>query len=310
MPHTPPHHLILGAGFIGRAVAAQLLARGDEVTVATRSGTILPGAHAVTLDASNTAELTAAQAHAATTFVCTNPRYSRWPTDWPPIFSSLISASQTSGSRIVMMGNLYGHGKATMPMTEHSPMNPVERKGRIRADGWHQLLEAHNRGSITAVEVRASDYIGPHATSTTHVGERFFAPIMRSQTARVIGNPEIPHAWSYLPDIAATLIAAADADDRDLWGRSWLVPSTTRSRSEIAADINSAFGSHGRAARLPSLALHAAGLVNPDVKEVIRSSYQFEMPFVVDSRETEQLLGVRATAWPEVIRTTGESYLN
>ncbi|QIK62395.1 hypothetical protein G7068_03590 [Leucobacter viscericola] len=303
------HHLVIGAGQIGSELTRQLLKRGDTVTVATRSGTVIPGAHAISLDASDTAAVTEAQLGTATTFLCTNPPYKSWPTDWPPIFAAAIASAKASGSRLVAMGNLYGYGKATMPMTEHTPFHPVDTKGEVRTEGWRQVLKAHERGDITAAEVRASDYIGPFADATSHVGKRFFGPILNSKTARVIGDPELPHSWSYLPDIARTLIAAADVEDRNDWGRAWVVPSTTRSRVEIATEINEAFNTNGKAARLPRAMLRLAGMFDANIKEVERSSYQFEMPFIVDSTETERTLGVRSTPWKDVIQTTGASYL-
>lgn len=306
---TTPHHLILGAGQIGSELTRQLLKRGDTVTVASRRGTNIPGAKAITLDASDATALAAAQRDTTTTFVCTNPPYKSWPAEWPPVFTALIAASQVSGSRLVLMGNLYGYGKATMPMTEHTPFRPADTKGEVRVEGWQRLLHAHERGNLTAVEVRASDYIGPNANETSHVGKRFFTPILNSKSARVIGDPQLPHSWSYLPDIASTLIAAASIEDRDSWGRAWVVPSTTRSRIEIAADINAAFHTNGRATRLPSALLSLAAAFDANLREVKRSSYQFEMPFVIDSTETEKALKVRATDWTEVIRTTGASYL-
>ncbi|MFC4222357.1 NAD-dependent epimerase/dehydratase family protein [Lysinibacter cavernae] len=308
MTNTPKRQLVVGAGLIGSELARQLIQRGDDVTLATRSGTKLQGARSVTLNASDAAALTAAAHGASTIFLCTNPPYSTWPTDWPPIFAAVIAAAKASGARLVIMGNLYGYGKASMPMTEHSPFRPEDTKGEVRAEGWRRIHAAHEAGEITAVEVRASDYIGPHADATSHVGKGFFSPILNGNTARVIGDPALPHSWSYLPDIAATLIAASDTDDRDQWGRAWVVPSTTRTRRELAAEINDTFGSAGRAARLPRAVLRLGALFNADVREVLRSSYQFEMPFVVDSTETERILGVTATDWAEVVQLTGQSY--
>jgi Trk K+ transport system NAD-binding subunit len=45
--------LVIGAGEIGRRLAAQLLEPGADVTLASRSGTEVPGARAVTLDAAD-----------------------------------------------------------------------------------------------------------------------------------------------------------------------------------------------------------------------------------------------------------------
>ncbi|GAA3598630.1 NAD-dependent epimerase/dehydratase family protein [Klugiella xanthotipulae] len=301
-------HLVLGAGLIGTELTRQLVARGDTITLVTRRGTELPGTAALARDASDADGLIDAAAGAQTIFLCTNPPYADWAAQWPPIFAAAIAAARATGARLVVMGNLYGYGRAEQPMTEHTPFQPAEGKGEIRAEGWRRIRAAQDRGEVRAVEVRASDYVGPYAGATAHLGRDFFAALLASKTARVVGSPTEPHAWSYLPDIAATLIAAADATADSHWGRAWVVPSTTRTRVEIAREINEAYGCAGRVARLPRGLLRAAGLVSGNLREVARSSYQFEAPFLLDSTETERELGVSATPWSEVLAATVASY--
>ncbi|QYF74077.1 NAD-binding protein [Cryobacterium sp. PAMC25264] len=155
-----PQHLVVGAGWIGSELARQLVARGDGVTVATRSATPLAGATARSLDASDPVALCLAAERAQTIFLCTNPPYPDWARRWPPVFAAAIAAASVSGANLVVMGNLYPYGSPTGAMTEHSPETTTETKGVIRRDGWRRVLDAHDRGEIRAVEVRASDYFG------------------------------------------------------------------------------------------------------------------------------------------------------
>ncbi len=204
-------HLILGAGLVGGTLARQLSARGDQVTLGTRSGTTIPGATPVKLDASSPADVTEAARGATTIFVCTNPPYTNGVADWPPIFDAVITAARDSGAALVLMGNLYAYGPPAGPMTEHSRLATTEKKGLVRKAGWEKVLAAHERGEIRAVEVRASDYFGPGAAGmSTHLGGGFFEPLLASKTARVVGNPALEHSCSVLPDIVATLIATSD----------------------------------------------------------------------------------------------------
>ena len=46
-------HLVVGAGLIGRPFAEGLAARGETVTIATRSGSTAVGATALLLDATD-----------------------------------------------------------------------------------------------------------------------------------------------------------------------------------------------------------------------------------------------------------------
>ncbi|MEL4318855.1 NAD-dependent epimerase/dehydratase family protein [Leifsonia sp. YIM 134122] len=298
--------LVVGHGLIGSLLAQRLVARGDSVVVATRDGRAVPGAASATADASDAVALSAAAVGADTIFLVTNPPYDRWTEQWPPIFEAAIEAAAASGAALVVMGNLYSYGVPTGPMTETSPETTTEAKGLVRRDGWARVREATAQGRIRGVEVRASDYFGPGAGRNAHLGSDFLGPVLASKTARIIGDADATHSWSYVPDIVATLIAAADHDGH--WGRVWHVPSgEPRTRTAIAAEVNSGWGSSGSIRPYPTAMLKAIGLVNGEIREIVASSYQFRTPFVIDSRETERLLGVSATAWAEALRTTVES---
>ncbi|MFC4243045.1 NAD-dependent epimerase/dehydratase family protein [Gryllotalpicola reticulitermitis] len=303
--------LVVGAGAVGRRVAERLVERGDHVRLATRSGAELPGAHPVTADAADAAELTAAVDGAQTIFICTGPRSyttEEWERAWPPVFRAAIAAARDTRARLVVTGNLYPYGPLGGPMTEESPEHPATGKGRVRHEGWAALKAATDAGELRAAEVRASDFFGPGVAIESHLGERFFVPVLKSRTAYIVGDPAVPHSWSYVDDIAATLIAAADWQGP--WGHVWHVPSgRPHSRDEIAATLNEWFGSHGRTRTMPQWALQAAGLVRPQFRGIAEESWQFRHPFIVDASETERMLGVHATDWGDALRTTAESYL-
>lgn len=299
-------HLVVGAGLIGRPLAERLAARGDSVTIATRSGSAAAGATPLVLDASDPAAFTRAAAGASTIFLCTNPPYTDWAAQWPPITEAAIAAASASGASVVVMGNLYPYGSPTSPMNEHSPETTTEAKGVVRRNGWARMRAAHDAGRLRAVEVRASDYFGPGTTGTAHLGAAFFSAVLDSKTARVVGKPRLEHSWSYLPDIVTTLIAAADHTGE--WGRVWHVPSGTARRTDIVDELNSRYGSHGKVSGYPQSVLRALGVVNPMMHEVWASSYQFVVPYIIDSTETERELDVAATPWDDALSTTADSY--
>ena len=301
-------HLVVGAGLIGRPLAERLAARGDTVTIATRSGSTAVGATARVLDANDPAAFAQAATDASTIFLCTNPPYTDWAAQWPPIFEAAISAASATDARIVVMGNLYPYGAPTGAMTERSPETTTEAKGLIRQAGWAKMRAAHDAGQIRVVEVRASDYFGPGASGTAHLGESFFTAVLGSKTAHVVGKPQLAHSWSYLPDIVTTLLAAADYTGD--WGRIWHVPSSTVSRTDIAGQLNAHYGTRGKVSGYPQLLLRSLGVINPMMREVWASSYQFVMPYVIDSIETERELGVAETPWTEALLATAESYRN
>jgi nucleoside-diphosphate-sugar epimerase len=297
--------VVIGAGLVGAALVRELVARGEEVTVASRAGTVLPGAASVAVDAKDAAALARVTASATTVFLCTNPPYHRWTRDWPPVGEAVARAA--AGKDLVAMGNLYSYGRAAMPMTEHSPELTTETKGLVRKALWASFRAAHERGDLRAVEVRASDYVGPGATATAHLGARFFVPAIAGQRVNVVGDPAAAHGWAYLPDIARTL-AAASAFRGD-WGRVWHVPSASdANRVQIAAWIGERYGTTPTVRGYPDALLRSLGWFSPMMREVHASSYQFTAPFVSDATETRRELGVEPTAWDEVLEITAASY--
>jgi nucleoside-diphosphate-sugar epimerase len=298
--------LVIGAGLIGTRVAHRLAARGEDVVVATRSGTeVGGGTRAVRADASDAASLAEVARGASTIHLVTNPaQYHRWAELWPPVFTAVIAAASGAGADLVVMGNLYGYGQgARMPMAEHDPLLTTERKGLVRKAGWERILEAHRRGDLRAVEVRASDYFGPGSTTTAHLGVDFFGPLVAGKRPRVVGDPRMPHSWAYLDDIADTMVAAAGYAGE--WGRAWHVPSAEPlSRVEIADRVAALTGRPAAVAAWSPTALRALGLVSPFLRSVADSSYQFTAPFVIDSAETERELAVSATPWSVALPAT------
>lgn len=299
--------LVLGAGMIGSQLATRLAERGDGVRVGSRSGTHVEAAESLVVDAGDADAVARAAEGADTIFVVTNPPYTTWQRDWPPVFSAVITAAERTGAALVVMGNLYPYGSPLGAMTEHSPELTEESKGLVRKAGWRAVREATAAGRIRGVEVRASDYFGKGATGTAHLGEAFFTRVLGSQTARGVGSVDLAHSWSYVPDIVTTVVAASEWTGR--WGRVWHVPSgAPHPRAEIAAQLNALYGSTGEAGAYPRWMLRSFTAFSPMMREIYASSYQFTEPFVIDATETSHLLGVEETPWHEALTTTAEWY--
>ena len=289
-------HLVVGAGPVGRGVAERLLRSGDEVLVATRSGTQVPGARAVRADAADPRALTELAAGCAAIYNCVNPPYHRWARDWPPVAAALLAAAEASGAVLAVTGNLYGYGEVDGPMTEDLPLAATGRKGRVRARMWEDVLAAHRAGRIRAVEVRGSDYLGGNSLMSALI-----APALRQgKVARVPADLDAPHSWTNVHDVARLLVAAAA--DPTAWGRAWHVPSAPPASVRQLADIAAAqLGTTARLAELPYAALWAAGLVVPFVRELRETQHQFRRPFVLDSSAAEVHFGLTPESLEESV---------
>ena len=289
-------HLVVGAGPVGSTIALQLASAGHNVVVLTRSGTgpSHPNISLVSGDASDVQSLVDAGKGAVAMFNCVNPPYHRWPQDWPPLHRAFIAAASTTGAVLAMADNLYALGPETeMPMRESSPMTATGRKGAVRRMMAQELLAAHAEGRIRATLVRASDFFGPGVRMAA-LGERVVPRVIAGKKVTVLGDADQPHVVSYMPDVAATLIAAAT--NEQAWGKAWQVPNApAQTQRELVDALAAAAGTSVKVAGVPKIALRLAGLFVPQMRELAETSYQFERPWTTDSTHTEAVLGVSAT---------------
>ncbi|MFE7406391.1 NAD-dependent epimerase/dehydratase family protein [Isoptericola sp. NPDC057559] len=300
-------HLIVGAGPVGRHVAALLAARGSDVTVVTRSGrdTGIAGVAHAALDATDADALAGAAAGADVLYNCANPGdYTQWERAWPPLAAAFLSAAERSGAVYAVTGNLYPYGPVEGPMTEDLPDAATDHKGRLRARLWADARQAFEDGRLRGVvEVRASDYVGPGAGANGHVS-RVLPAALRGRRVTMMGRTDLPHTFTDVGDVARTLVAAAE--DPGAHGRTWHVPSNApRTQAEALADVLAAAGRPPvKVGSLRGPALAAVATFSPLLRELRELIYQWERPYVLDDSAARARWGLEPTPWEEVCRRT------
>jgi nucleoside-diphosphate-sugar epimerase len=288
-------HVIVGAGAIGRALAAELAQRGEEVVIVSRRGVSMAvaGVSVRAVDATDTAALARVASGARSLYNCANPAYHRWVKDWPPMASSMLGAAAASGAALVTMSNLYGYGPVEHPMRPSEPLVATTINGRVRAQMWRDALAAHEAGRVRVTEARASDFVGPGTGATSHLGHALGA-LRRGRTVRVLGHADVVHSWSFTGDVAATLAELGTRED--VYGRAWHVPSSEATQRELLAAAAARLSrDEARVAEIAPAFLTLLALASPQVRRLRDVAYQFERPFVIDATETTERLGLDAT---------------
>jgi nucleoside-diphosphate-sugar epimerase len=288
-------YVVLGAGPVGRETARLLANEGHRVALVSRAGagSDIPGVRAIAADAADATGLAKISEGTKAIVMCAMAAYHRWPTDFFPIVDGAVTAAEMSGARFVMLGNLYGYGEsATMPLTPGATLDPTTRKGAVRTIIWQRAL----RAKAPAIEVRASDYLGRDAIAYFSL---LALPALREgRTIAFPGDPDATHAWSFTKDVARTLVAATRYAGG--WNRPFHAPSLHVSVRELVEAFAHALGVPPPALR----PISAAELIAIGFNEAVEMNYMFEKPFLVDAKETEELLGVRASNMDEMIRDT------
>ena len=296
-----PLHVIVGSGPVGSATARELISAGHNVRVVTRRGGGVAEAERVAADATDEKRLSELTEGADALYNCANPAYYRWPVDWPPLAAALLTAAERSGAVLVTMSNLYGYGPVDQPMTEDLPLAATTVKGQIRATMWQDALALHEAGRIRATEARASDFVGAGAAS---LFSDMIAPAVRANR-RVFAPAafDVPHSLTYTGDVGRTL-ATLGTDER-AWGRPWHVPTSAPTTLREAARRYAvlAGAQEPRMTRMPTAVLRLGAMFNPIAREFVEMRYQFNRPFIVDSRTAEKTFGITPTPLDDALRT-------
>lgn len=298
-------HVVVGAGAIGRQVAAHLAARGSQAVVVTRSGTDtgITGVEHIAADASDAERLTEIVEGARVLYNCANPGdYTTWMSVWPPLAASMLRAATRTGATYVITGNLYPYGPLNEPMTESHPDAATDKKGRLRATMWADALAAHREGRVRTVEVRAGDYVGPGVGDNGHIS-RHLATLKAGKRAWVVGSADQPHSFTDVGDAARLLVAAAE--DESSHGRIWHAPTNAPlTQRQVITDVARAGGfPEPKVSAIPGALITLLSVV-PFMRELRDVTYQWNRPYVLDDTATRAHFGIEPTPWDEVCRRT------
>jgi len=208
--------LILGAtGGVGGETARALIAHGWAVRGLTRqSRTSADGIQWIAGDAlDREAVLSAAQGVSAIVHAVNPPGYRDWEKLVLPMLDNSIAAALASGARLALPGTIYNYDvRSVVLASPDTPQHPHTRKGAIRVEMERRLEDASRQGARVLI-VRAGDFFGPKA------GNNWFSQglVKAGQPVKAVSYPGragVGHQWSYLPDVARTMVELLARRDR------------------------------------------------------------------------------------------------
>jgi len=297
-------HVVLGAGQIGPRVAQLLLAQGKKVRLVRQSpaGAAQPGLEWLSGDIRDLSFAKRVGEGAAAIYDCMNPPYHRWHDLLLPIARGGMHAAETSGAPLVALDCLYMYGKSVGAMREESPLLPVSKKGRLRAELADLRLATHAAGRSRVAIGRASDFFGADLPLSSF-GDRFYERVLSGKTAECVGDPEMPHSYTYVEDVARGLVTLGQ--NEAAWGHVWHLPTNpAESTRSLVARLGRALGVDARTARVPKLVIRGLGLFMPFMREVPEMIYQWEQPYVLDDSRFVSTFGWSATPVDDAVAAT------
>ncbi|MDE4174316.1 epimerase [Phaeobacter sp. PT47_59] len=162
-----------------------------------------------------------------------NPAYPDWAAQVPGLHARVIAASKASGATVIVPGNVYVFGPQTPgPWSARSPHRAENPLGRIRI----AMEEAYRTSGVRTILLRAGDFLDTEASGN------WFDAVMTAKLTKgrfvYPGNPDIPHAWAYLPDMARAAVGLADLGDRLPVFADIPFPGYTLSGRDLLASVN------------------------------------------------------------------------
>ena len=302
------NHVVLGTGAIGRAIVEELIKRGESVCMVNRSGKmdeIPAGVEVVASDLYDQAKVKEVTRGARVVYQCSQPNYFEWTEKFPPLQKSIIDGLTGSDAKLVLVENLYMYGATHgMPMTEDMPHNAHTRKGRTRSEMSKAALAAHHDGKLKVTIGRGSDFFGAWGLPTTVMGERTFYPLLRGKPAQLIGNIDVAHTHTYIPDFGKAVVILGEHSEAD--GQVWHVPNDMPriTQREMVMMIAEVAGVEAKMSAMGKLMMWMGGFFIPEAKETLEMMYEFDQSFVVDSSKFEKTFGMKATPMREAMRET------
>ena len=290
--------VVVGYGPVGRVATDMLVGQGRAVRVAQRTApaSLPAGAAFQRCDALDAGSVRQAVAGATQVVLSIGFPYEGaiWKDAWPRTMTNFVEACAASGARLVFVDNLYMYGPRDAPLTEATPLADYGVKPAARAAATRIWMAASAAGRLRCAALRAPDFYGP-GVRWSWLGEGGFGALAKRKAATVLGSPDTPHDFAYVPDIARAVVTLLDAPD-DTFGQPWHVPcAPTRSPREIFALGATALGVAPRVRGLPISALPLLSLFVPVLRASREMSFQWNRPYRVDSRRFAQRFWSDAT---------------
>ncbi|MEM8581814.1 MAG: NAD-dependent epimerase, partial [Pseudomonadota bacterium] len=135
------------------------------------------------------------------------------------------------------------------------------------------------------------------------LGDRFWPAVLSGKTVDWVGDPDAPHSFAYLPDLAAAYVALAETSAT--WGEAWhlpaLPPVSAREICEMARPPDAA---PVKLRQTPSWLLRLVGLFQPAAGELVEMRYMFDEAFVTDHTKFDQAVGTQVSGWDKAVAET------
>ncbi|MBC5992746.1 NAD-dependent epimerase/dehydratase family protein [Pontibacter cellulosilyticus] len=290
---------ILGAGgAIGTELAKELPKYTDKVRLVSRKPEkVNPTDELFAADLLNTEQVNQAVAGSDVVYLVAGLEYNTkvWQAQWPQLMRNVLNACIAHKAKLVFFDNMYMYDPAHLQhMTEDTPVNPISKKGKVRAQIADMLFEEVKAGKLEALIARSADFIAPTQNSLLY--SAVYENLKKGKKAMWFADASKVHTFTYTPDAAKA--TALLGNTPDAYNQVWHVP-TSNARLTAKDWVNlfaKAMHTEPKLTVLPKWMVPILGLFMPIMREFKEMLYQYDRDYVFDSSRFEKRFGQTATA--------------
>lgn len=301
--------LILGArGRFGQAATQAFAGAGWRVLAQARPGKPMPASgspHITWLAVAltdTTALLNAAQGAQVVVHALNPSDYTNaaWHREARGLLDSSLHLAQTLGATLMMPGNVYNFGTQLPPLLhEGTPQVPDHAKARVRVAMEQRLQQVANEGGVRSIVIRAGDFFGQGQGSWL---DRVLVKHLARGVVTLPGARDVPHAWAYLPDLAAAFVRVAERRAELPAFAALHFQGHTLTLGDWVNALQATCGPL-RTQPLPWPLLRVLSLLSPTLRSLCGMRYLWVRPHVLDNTALRALIGTEPhTAFPVALR--------
>jgi nucleoside-diphosphate-sugar epimerase len=224
-----------------------------------------------------------------------NPPYPDWAAEVPQLTQQVIEVAKTSGATVILPANVYVFGETAPALFgPHTPHLATNGLGRIRIE----MEQAYRDAGVKTILLRAGDFIDTEASGNWF--DMIMAKTLPKGVLTYPGNPDTPHAFAFLPDVADAMVQLANMRETLSAFEDIPFPGYTLTGTDMARHIRDALDRPIKVKEMGWLPLQIARPFWPMARYLIEMRYLWNKRHSLDPSRFDTLLPhFRATPEPE-----------
>lgn len=297
---------ILGSGgTIGTELAQQLNTYTDKIRLVSRNPKAVNSTdELVSADLTNADQVMKAVEGSEVVYLTAGFDYllKVWQETWPKVMQNVITACEKHGAKLVFFDNVYMYDPNHIThMTEETPINPISKKGKVRAALVQMIMNEVNAGRLMALIARSADFYGPNNDKSFLI-EIVHKNFLKGKKANWLADANKKHSFTYTPDAAKA--TALLGNTPDAYNQVWHLPTdkhllTGKQWIELFAKEMNLSPNY---MVLPKWMIGILGWFVPFMKELHEMLYQYDQDYFFDSSKFEKRFALMPTSYTEGVR--------